>query len=144
MRDISTRLTRQGRWETKTGIDVREQSLTWYPAGLVSVQLEGSASDRRGRLFPNAAAANEQTVNLGVNYAFRHDIVLTAGAGYADDNFSGTGRIDNVVLGSVGAKYLMNEYVYFKASYAYADRTSTLSGFGYKDNTVMIGLGLQM
>ena len=126
----------------QNGIDYGA-SLTWYPAGLVSVQLKAQHLIEE-TVIPNAAAANEQTVDLGVNYAFRHDIVLTAGAGYADDNFSGTGRIDNVLLGSVGAKYLMNEYVYFKASYAYADRTSTLSGFGYRDNTVMIGLGLQL
>jgi hypothetical protein len=118
-------------------------SLTWSPAGLLSVQLKAQHLIEE-TIVPGAAAANEQMVNLGLDYAFRHDIVLLAGAGYAVDNFSGAGRIDKIATGSAGVKYLMNEYVYFKTSYQYTDRTSTLTGFGYRDSTVMIGVGLQM
>ena len=118
-------------------------SLVWYPTGLLTVHFNAQHLIEE-TIIPNAAAANAQLVGLNADYQFRHDIVLTAGGAYANDDFSGTARIDHVVTGTFTAKYLLNEYMFAKANFTHTDRSSTLTGFGYRDNTVMIGLGFQL
>ncbi|HKD22905.1 MAG TPA: outer membrane beta-barrel protein [Rhizomicrobium sp.] len=127
---------------TLNGIDYGA-GLTWYPTGLLTVHLKALHLIEE-TIVANAAATNEQTVSLGADYAFRHDIVFQAGSAFANDNFAGSGRIDQVFTATVGAKYLVNEYASLRANYLYADRTSTFTGFGYRDNTVMLALGFQL
>jgi len=118
-------------------------TLTWFPTGLVTVRLAAQHLIEE-TIIQNAAAADAQLVSLNADYQFRHDIILTAGGAYANDDFSGTARIDQVITGNLSAKYLLNEYIFAKASFVHTDRSSTLTGFGYRDNTVMIGLGFQL
>ena len=125
-----------------SGIDYGA-ALTWYPTGLLTVHLRVQHLIDE-TIVANASATNEQTASLGADYAFRHDVVLQAGGVFSNDNFGGSGRIDKVFSATVGAKYLVNEYASLRTSYIYANRSSTFTGFGYRDNTVMITLGLQL
>jgi hypothetical protein len=117
--------------------------LSWYPTPLITVNLTAQHLVDETTIA-NAAANERQIVNLGVNYAFRHDIVLQAGVGYDSDRYPGASRTDRTISANVGAKYLMNEYLFWTARYQYSHRASSLSGLGYGDNTVLVGLGLQL
>ena len=118
-------------------------SLRWYATELVVVTLSAKHTVDETTLA-NVAGSDVQSVQLSADYSFRHDIILTAGLGYSVDRFSGAGRSDDILSADIGAKYFMNEYVYWKLGYQYSHRTSTIPAFGFSDNTAMITLGLQL
>ncbi|MDE2111711.1 MAG: outer membrane beta-barrel protein [Alphaproteobacteria bacterium] len=128
--------------KTVHGVDYGA-GLTWYATPLATFRLTARHMIDETTIA-NAAATDQQSVKLGVDYAFRHDLVLTADGGYERDRFAGIGRTDETVSADLGAKYLMNEYMYLSLGYAYANRASSISIFHYSDNTVMLGLGLQL
>lgn len=118
-------------------------TLTWYPTPLIDVKLQAQHTVNETTIT-NSAAANEQSLNLTVDYSFRHDIVLDGRFGYVQDRWSGAGRTDDIYSFNVGLKYFMNEYVYWRAGYQYSTRSSTVANFKFNDNTAMITLGLQL
>ena len=118
-------------------------SLRWYATELVVVTLSAKHTVDETTLA-NVAGSNVQSFQLSADYSFRHDIILTGGLGYSVDRFSGAGRSDDIFSANLGAKYFMNEYVYWKVGYQYSHRTSTIPAFGFSDDTAMITLGLQL
>lgn len=125
-----------------TGVDYGV-GIDWYPTELIAVHLKGQRRVN-DTIILNASASDAKQISTQIDYAFRRNVVLHAIAGYESDRFSGSGRTDNIVTAGAGAKYLANEYVQFDLKYDYSDRDSPLPVFRYTDNTVMVGLGLQL
>lgn len=125
-----------------TGVDYGV-GLDWYPAELVTVHLKAQRIVGDTTLI-NASSNDARNVKGQVDYAFRRNVVVEANAGYENDDFSGSGRTDKIATVGAGAKYLANEYLLFNLKYDYTHRSSGLAGLGYSDNTVMLGVGLQL
>lgn len=117
--------------------------LDWYPTELIAVHLKAQRLIGETTIL-NASSNDAKSVKGTIDYAFRRNVVLAAEGGYESDRFSGSGRTDKIATAGVSAKYLTNEYVQFHLKYEFNRRTSNLTGAGYSDNMVTLGLGLQL
>ena len=92
----------------------------------------------------NASAEDNQSVRLSADFNPRDDIVINGYVGYIDSNFNSAVRHDTYTLAGIGLSYYMNRNVSAKLGYDYQLRNSSVTGQGYHDNTVSIGLQLQL
>ncbi len=64
--------------------------------------------------------------------------------GYDDQNFNGSPRNDRYTSAGIGLNYYLNQYMSARAGYDYQTRNSTITGQGFNDNLLSIGLNLHL
>jgi len=75
---------------------------------------------------------------------FRRNIILHLDSAYLRDRFTGSGRLDNLALFSLGATYLMNEYMHLDMRYVLNSRNSNEPGQNFEDNVFRLDIGFQL
>jgi hypothetical protein len=129
-------------FEDLSGIDYGA-ALRWFPSELVTVRLDASRTPS-ATTIAGASLSDNKKVALAVDYEFRRNVILQAGAGYNDTNFEGTARRDQTVSTMLGVRYLLSPYLTATAKLAHESRDSTLSGLSYADNTISLGMSFQL
>jgi hypothetical protein len=71
------------------------------------------------------------------------DLQLSTSAGYENDSFQGIARTDNVLSAGAGIRYLVNRNLFLGGAYSFQRRASTLVGFSYTQNVLLLRLGTQ-
>ncbi len=127
--------------------------ITWLPTPLLTVRV--SASHLINETVVSLAGipatdSNEQRFAFGIDYSFRRNIILHGDAAYLHDDFTSSGRKDDIGLVSFGATYLINSYVNANLRWTYQNRDSNVvpslvqPSQDYEDNILRIGLGFQL
>jgi hypothetical protein len=85
---------------------------------------------------------------LGVDVEVLENVILGSELRYYEANYKGglsgtPGRIDDVRIGSVSARYLVSDHVDFGLSYRYTERTSNQPNLGYVENLFMVQANLK-
>jgi len=122
-------------------------NLAWTPTPVVTVRLGASHLMNETVVATATGVAtdsNEERVSLGVDYGFRPNIILHGDIAYLHDTFTGAGRTDNLFAFSLGATYLINNYMNVTAGYIYNERDSNALLQDFKDNMLRIGIGFQL
>ena len=125
--------------------------LTWYPTELLTVHLSASRTLQNTTLA-GASAGDDRGVQLAADYELTRRIHLTGRLAYDDVSYQGTAtlipprpnRADQDFDVGIGGKWLISHYVWANLTYDYTDRNSNIPAAGYHDNTVMLGLNLQI
>jgi len=117
--------------------------LTWLPSPELTVRLSAS-HQMNETIITNATDSNEQRFAFGVDWSIRRNIILHGDVAYLHDNFTGSGREDDLALASIGATYLMNNYVSWNFRYTYQNRDSNVPLEDFEDSIFRIGLVLQL
>lgn len=91
-----------------------------------------------------ASASDDRSVGGGVDYEFRRNVIVQAGASSTDSKFKGSGREDEFAGTHAGVKYLMNRYMSATAEYQYQRRDSNLPGQDFSDNIFGVTLHFQL
>lgn len=125
--------------------------LTWYPTELLTVHL-GAARTLQNTTLAGASAGDDRGVSLAADYELTRRIHLNGRVAYDDISYQGTAtlvplrpnRDDQYFDIGVGGKWLITHYVWASLNYDYTDRNSNIPAAGYHDNTVMLGLNLQI
>ena len=127
--------------------------LKWYPTELLTVELAAQRTLQNTTLA-GASAGDDRGVRLGLQYELTRRIALTGRASYDDIRYDGTARPgavpptptrdDNIFDVGVGGKWLISHYVSASMNYDYSSRSSTIPAAGFHDNTVMVGINLQI
>jgi len=121
--------------------------IKWLPTPLLTVRLGAShLVNETVVAYPVGVAtdSNEARVSLGVDYSVRRNIVLHGDVAYLRDKFTGSGRLDELALFSVGASYLINSYMHADMRYILNSRNSNEPGQDFEDNVFRLGLGFQL
>jgi len=121
--------------------------LTWLPSPIVTVRLSASHLINEtvvSSINGVATDSNEQRFALGVDYSFRRNIVLHGDVAFLHDNFTGSGREDDLGLASIGATYLINSYMNANFRYTYQNRASNIVNEDFEDSIFRFGLGFQL
>jgi hypothetical protein len=84
-------------------------------------------------------------VTANVDHELRHNLLLSANAGYENDAYQGVNRTDNVISAGINMKYLLNRNLYVGPFYTYQQRNSsgTAAGVPYSQSIVMLRLSTQ-
>jgi len=121
--------------------------ITWLPSPLVTVRISASHLINEtvvSSIDGVATDSNEQRVAAGIDYSFRRNIILHGDVAYLHDTFTGAGREDDIGLASLGATYLINNYMNANFRYTYQNRDSNIPGQDYEDSIFRVGLGFQL
>lgn len=113
--------------------------LVWLVTPLLTVSLAADRSiaevvtqDIKGRI--------DTTGSLKIDYELLRNLIVTAGAEYANLDYEGIARVDEVTKLSIGFEYLMNRTIEIGAQYNYIDRSSTDPLESYDAHVVMFNV----
>jgi len=111
--------------------------LTWSPTRRIDVhfdaeQMVTEAADT------SSTGVRADALQLGFDYEFRPNIVLSNAATYEKDRFFGQDRSDNVYYIDTQLKYVMNRIATFSLWHRYILRDSNSPGFSFDKHQVGI------
>lgn len=117
-------------------------SLTWNVTQLTT--LETSLS-RRSQATTQAGASTylDTRWRLNIDHELLRNLLLNAGAYYADQDYKGIPRQDDVFGIRLGSRYLLNRNLYASLSYGFDKRNSNLEGSSFERNILRLGIELQ-
>lgn len=117
--------------------------VAWAPTQLTTVTLTATRSVEDSAV-PGAAAYLSTNLRARVDHELLRNVILTAQAGYGDDDYTGVVREDRRTSAGVGVTYLINRTVGLSATYNYLDQ-DTRKGIGtkFKENRVGATLTVQ-
>ena len=116
--------------------------LTWRPTRLLDVhfnaeQLITQTTDT------SATGVLANTVQLGLDYELRRNVIVSLAGGYENDKFFGQLRKDNVLTSDTRVKYLVNRFSAVSAYYRYTKRDSDLPVFSFDKHLVGMNVTAQ-
>jgi hypothetical protein len=109
--------------------------LTWSPSRLVDVyfraeQVVTQSSDT------SATGIRADAAQIGLDYEFRPNIVLSAAATYEKDHFQGQPRKDNVFAADAAIKYLVNNVTSIDLRYRFTRRDSNIPNINFDKHQI--------
>lgn len=110
-------------------------TLTWSPTRLVDLYMKAERIVTQAS-ETDAAGIRADVVQLGVDYEFRRNIVLSLSGTYEKDRFFGRDRTDTVHASLAEARYRLNRTYSLSLSHRYIRRTSTIPLFSYDKHEV--------
>src|SRR5690606_7049905 len=87
-----------------------------------------------------ASSIERREVTLAVDHELLRNFILTAQAGYAQDDFSGAAREDETLTFGFGGTYLFNRHLRGGFDYRYVTRDSNEPGESYDENRIGVFL----
>lgn len=109
--------------------------LTWSPSRRLDIyfnaeQIVATASDT------SLTAVRADTAQVGFDYEFRPNVILSTAAAYERDHFEGQARDDNVYILDAKLTYLLNNISSLAFRYRYKQRDSSLPEFNFDKHLV--------
>jgi hypothetical protein len=120
-----------------------EASLIWTPSALTTFTFEGSILPEETVLDPDASGVLVYTASLGVEHAFRRNLIGSAGFIYAQSDYVGSTRVERDYLATLGLDYLVNRWLSFQLDASYHTFDSTVVGEDYDEARIEFGVRLQ-
>lgn len=79
-----------------------------------------------------------------VDHELLRNLILSANAGYQQNDYEGISREDDIFRAGVSGRYLLNRNFYLSLGYRYEMRDSNVAGQDYDRNTVLLRLQGQL
>ncbi|OTE97716.1 hypothetical protein BCS42_14330 [Crenothrix sp. D3] len=123
-------------------------TLKWTPTGLTTVTSDVTRSINETTQVGSTGFFSTAFTTT-VEHELLRNLTLSAQGGYTYNeyiggNFPNPARTESVYLASVGAKYLLNRYLFANTSYQYNNRqVQNVAGVNYDSNIVYVGIGSQ-
>ncbi len=81
----------------------------------------------------------ETSSTVSADYEIRHDLFASANVGYADVQFIGTTRVDQVFEAGASLQYFYTKNMLFTLGYTYEDRNSNEPNYDFDRSIVRVG-----
>lgn len=106
--------------------------VTWNVTGLTTLVFTGS---RRIDSTTIVGAAGIDTTEFGfeADHELLRNLILNLDLSYANEDFDGIDRDDDITRIMVGGKYVMNRYLNWEFGYAYHDRSTSPENSGARE-----------
>ena len=99
--------------------------LTWSPSRLIDVNFRAEQIVTQSG-DTTATGIRADAAQIGLDYEFRPNVILSAAAAYERDHFQGQPREDNVYAVDGGVRYLMNNVTSIGVRYRFTRRDSNI------------------
>lgn len=116
--------------------------LMWRPTPLIDVhfraeQIVTQTSDT------SATGVQADAIQVGVDYEFRRNVIVSVRGGYEKDRFFGQTRSDAVITTDSRVKYMMNRFSVVSLFHRYTQRNSNIPTFSFDKHQVGINVTAQ-
>ncbi|MEZ5923334.1 MAG: outer membrane beta-barrel protein [Hyphomicrobiaceae bacterium] len=125
--------------ERRFGAFVYDAQLQWLASPILTMTLTAGQSIAETR-FGSSGAILESRAELLVEYEAMRNLMLRASAGYERAEIGWDDRIDDTVIGKIGAEYTINKNLLFTMGYERQERYSSDPDYDMQDNRYMVGL----
>ncbi|QGZ93373.1 Outer membrane protein (porin) [Terricaulis silvestris] len=129
--------------EEQTGFAARGQ-IEWYPDELVTVTVgvERAVSEA---FAVGARSLVNTDANIGIDYEYRRNIILSVASGYSFEEYGEIDRQDRRWTVYAGGEYEFNRFTSFNARIGHGEQESEGADFGrsYEENVASIGVRLR-
>lgn len=113
--------------------------LKWFPTMLTTVRFDGSRSIEDTSI--TAASGYVSTRGeVGVDHELLRNVILSGRLGYENAEYQAVTRNDDIVHGSVGGRFLINNNLHFDAGWEFIDRNSSALPFEYSTGQFSLSL----
>jgi len=124
------------------GFDVRA-GVEWFPTQLTTVEFTASRGVEDSGIIGSPAYI-ATGAEIRVDHELLRNLILSAGVGYADDDYEGIDREDERVSVTLDATWLVNRNVGIRPYYSYIDQTSSGTAPGQDFEINRIGVRLRL
>lgn len=114
-------------------------ALTWLMTPLMTASIFASRSVSEIP-SPDQSVRLDTVVGGQLDYEITRNLIASAGVGLSHENFTGTGREDNVLGVDARIDYTPNPYFRAGLSYLYTDRDSNIDDFSFDRHRVMLNV----
>ncbi|MBX3504018.1 MAG: outer membrane beta-barrel protein [Parvibaculum sp.] len=115
-------------------------SVDWFVTPLTTVRFE-AASSIEETINAGASGYTENSVGLRIDHELMRNVILGARASYANNDYEGITREDDVMRAGLSVDYLLNRNFSLQLGYDYTERDSNVNARDYTAN--QIGLTLR-
>lgn len=110
-------------------------NVDWFVTTLTTVRFE-AASSIEETIAAGASGYTDNSAGIRVDHELMRNVILGGSASFANQNFEGIARDDDVVRAGLGVDYLLNRNFSLRLGYDYTDRDSSVTGLDYTRNEV--------
>lgn len=114
-------------------------SVDWFMTPLTTVRFE-AASSIEETISAGASGYTDNSVGLRVDHELMRNVILGGHASFANQDYEGIARDDDVIRAGLGVDYLLNRNFSLRLGYDYTDRDSSVNPFDYTRNEVGLTL----
>jgi hypothetical protein len=111
----------------------------WYTTPLTTVTFSAAATVEETTSV-GASGYLSQTVGIRVDHELLRNVLLNGRVSYANDDYEGISRTDDIVRAGLGVDYLVNRNFTLGLGYDFTNKNSNVAGVDYTRN--QIGLTL--
>ena len=111
----------------------------WFVTPLTTIRID-AASTVEETVAAGASGFLDQSVGLGIDHELMRNVIIGARASYANQDYEGIARSDDVIRAGLGVDYLLNRNFSVGLGYDYTDRDSNVPGLGYTRNEIGLTL----
>ncbi len=121
---------------------VIDAKLTYYATPLNTWKIYAKTTVNES-ILQGVAGSLSQDFGVQIDHAFRRWLIGTVTVGFGTDNYEGSNRTDERYLLAASMIYKLTRDVHLKAEARREQLKSSVVGWGYTSNIVMLGLRLQ-
>ena len=111
----------------------------WFVTPLTTIRID-AASTVEETVAAGASGFLDQSVGLGIDHELMRNVIIGARASYANQDYEGIARSDDVIRAGLGVDYLLNRNFSVGLGYDYTDRDSNVLGLDYTRNEIGLTL----
>ena len=111
----------------------------WFVTPLTTIRIDAAAIVEE-TVAAGASGFLDQSVGLGIDHELMRNVIIGARASYANQDYEGIARSDDVIRAGLGVDYLLNRNFSVGLGYDYTDRDSNVLGLDYTRNEIGLTL----
>ena len=111
----------------------------WFVTPLTTIRID-AASTVEETVAAGASGFLDQSVGLGIDHELMRNVIIGARASFANQDYEGIARSDDVIRAGLGVDYLLNRNFSVGLGYDYTDRDSNVLGLDYTRNEIGLTL----
>ena len=116
--------------------------LTWRPTKLLDVHFKAEQIVTETSAT-SSSAVQANALQIGLDYEFRRNVIVSLTGTYEKDRFFGQVRSDRVTTSDARIKYLVNRFASVSVFHRYSDRDSDIPIFSYDKHQVGLNVTAQ-
>lgn len=110
-------------------------NVDWFVTPLTTVRFE-AASAIEETIAAGASGFTDNSAGVRIDHELMRNVILGANASFANQNYEGIARDDDVTRAGLSVDYLLNRNLSLRVGYDFTDRDSSVAGLDYTRNRV--------